>query len=111
VPTTDTSIIAGKNTNIGFRIAPAPEVKYSAIIPTAATIIATGNRRASGFAGTAFGRSGGASTPISPTGTGGVESRGSRMNSIGLWTRKRSTSFHPQAAKIAAHAQALTGLR
>ena len=45
------SIITGKNMYIGLRIAGAPDVKYTAIIPSAATSMATGNSRASGFTG------------------------------------------------------------
>ena len=66
MPTTDINIITGKNMNIGLRIAPPPDVKYSAIIPTVATTMATGSSRASGLPGTAFGMSGGLCTAISP---------------------------------------------
>jgi hypothetical protein len=100
VPTTDISIITGKNMNIGLRIAPEPEVKYSAIIPTVATTMATGSRRASGLPGTALGMSGGPSTAISPSATGGAGRRGSRMNSIGQWTLKPAVWFHSQVARL-----------
>jgi hypothetical protein len=67
-------------------------------------IMPTGSNRASGFTGTDFGMSGGASTAISPSAIGGVGNRGSRVNSIRHWTPARPASFHPQLAKIAADA-------
>ena len=103
MPTTDISIMAGKNMNIGLRMTPPPEVKYSPIIPTVATIIATGNRRASGFAGTSFGISGGAFTAIWPCGIGGTGSRGSRMNSIGQWTPQDPDFVPSPGREFAAH--------
>ncbi|MCH9768803.1 MAG: hypothetical protein K0U70_13485 [Actinomycetia bacterium] len=69
---TDTSIMAGKNKNIGLRAEALPEVRYSVLIPTIAAIMAMGRRRANGFAGVGFGSSGGGSTTIWPPGiTGG----------------------------------------
>ena len=82
-PRTDANIMTGKNMNMGLRVVDAtPEVKYSAIMPPAATSMATGSRRASGLAGKAFGTSGGASSVISPSAIGGAGSRGSREKSI-----------------------------
>ena len=59
-----------------------PDVKYSAIMPTPATTIATGNSRANGFAGLGLGRSGGPATSTSPTSMWGVGSRVARTKSI-----------------------------
>jgi hypothetical protein len=59
-----------------------PDVKYTAIIPTAATSIANGIIRASGLTGTALGTCGGLSTPRSPRAIDGSGTRGSRTNSI-----------------------------
>jgi hypothetical protein len=62
----------GKNMKMGPRaVVAAPEVKYSAIMPPVATSTATGSRRASGLAGKAFWTSGGASSVMSPSATGG----------------------------------------
>ena len=81
-PRTDASIMTGKNMNIERRVVAVPEVKYNVIIPPVATSMATGSRRAIGFAGKAFGTSGGASSEMSPSAIGGAESRGSRQKSI-----------------------------
>ncbi|GAT12529.1 uncharacterized protein RMCN_5662 [Mycolicibacterium novocastrense] len=59
MPSTDTAIITGKNANIGVRLVPAPEVKYTAIMPTAATSTASGSRRATGLVEAALGSAGG----------------------------------------------------
>jgi len=75
--------MTGKNMNIGPRlVAPPTDVKYSTIMPPAATSMATGIRRASGLPGNGSGTSGGGSTLTFPFIMGGAGSRGSRVNSI-----------------------------
>jgi hypothetical protein len=75
--------MTGKNMNIGPRPADAPpDVKYNVIMPPAATSKVTGIRRARGLVGNDFGTTGGASTVMAPSGTGGAGSLGSREKFI-----------------------------
>ncbi|BBY73271.1 hypothetical protein MPRF_01700 [Mycolicibacterium parafortuitum] len=66
MPISETTIITGKNRNIGLRVAVSVEVMYSTVIPAIAAIIATGISRASGFVRFGSGGSGGASMTNRP---------------------------------------------
>jgi hypothetical protein len=81
-PSADISIITGNNRYIGLRATPAPDVKYSAIMPAVATIIAIGSNRINGLAAGVFGTSGGRSTTTGPTSMGGPGTLAARTNSI-----------------------------
>jgi hypothetical protein len=85
---------------IGLRIDGAPDVKYTAIIPTAATSMATGSRRASGFVGVGAGICGGGSMTIGTSATGGAISRCLRAKSIEEWTSAPTIWFHTQPMKL-----------
>src|SRR3954454_8551796 len=96
----ETTIMTGKNRNIGLRL--VPEVKYSNAIPEAATSIATGSSHLSGLAGAARGTSGGGSTTMSPSSANGAGRREARTKSIPEWTQQEPIPFHRGANYFAA---------
>ncbi|BBX71814.1 hypothetical protein MPSYJ_52750 [Mycolicibacterium psychrotolerans] len=68
MPTTDTSIISGRTSIMGLRAFEPADLRYSALMPTIAAIIAIGISRASGLTAVASGSGGGASRAIRPPG-------------------------------------------